>query len=30
MQIVETQDLAPTCHRPEILETIEVQPTCHS
>ena len=30
MQIVETQNLEPSCHRPEILETIELQPTCHS
>jgi hypothetical protein len=30
MQIVETQDLVPSCHRPEILETVELQPTCHS
>ena len=30
MQIVETQKLEPSCHRPEILETIELQPTCHS
>jgi hypothetical protein len=29
MQIVETQDLVPSCHRPEILETVELQPTCH-
>jgi hypothetical protein len=30
MQIVETQDLVPSCHRPEIVETDELQPTCHS
>jgi len=30
MQIVETQELVPSCHRPEIVETSELQPTCHS
>jgi hypothetical protein len=30
MQIVETQELVPSCHRPEIVETAELQPTCHS
>ena len=30
MQIVETQDLVPSCHRPEILETVELQPACHT
>jgi len=30
MQIVETQELVPSCHRPEIIETSELQPTCHS
>jgi hypothetical protein len=30
MQIVETQDLVPSCHRPEILETVELQPACHA
>lgn len=29
MQIVETQELVPTCH-PQIVETSELQPTCHS
>jgi len=30
MQIVETQELVPSCHRPEVIETSELQPTCHS
>lgn len=30
MQIVETQDLVPSCHRPEIVETEALEPTCHS
>jgi hypothetical protein len=30
MQIVEMQEILPTCHRPEIVETSELQPTCHS
>jgi len=30
MQIVETQELVPSCHRPEIVETAELVPTCHS
>ena len=30
MQIVETQELVPSCHRPEIVETSELEPTCHS
>ncbi len=30
MQIVETQELVPSCHRLEIVETSELQPTCHS
>ena len=30
MQIVETQELVPSCHRPEIIETSELEPTCHS
>jgi len=30
MQIIETQELVPSCHRPEIVETSELQPTCHS
>ena len=30
MQIVETQELVPSCHRPEIVETSELQPSCHS
>src|SRR2546428_14190643 len=30
MQIVETQELVPSCHRPEVVETSELQPTCHS
>jgi hypothetical protein len=29
MQIVETQELVPSCHRPEIIETSELVPTCH-
>jgi hypothetical protein len=29
MQIVETQDLVPSCH-PAILETVDLQPTCHA
>jgi len=29
MQIVETQELVPSCHRPEIVETSELVPTCH-
>ena len=30
MQIVETQELVPSCHRPEVVETAELVPTCHS
>ncbi len=30
MRIVETQELVPSCHRPEIVETSELEPTCHS
>lgn len=30
MHIVETQELVPSCHRPEIVETAELVPTCHS
>jgi len=30
MQIVEMQEILPTCHRPEIVETSELQPACHS
>ncbi len=30
MQIVELQELVPTCHRPEIVETSELVPTCHA
>jgi len=30
MQIVETQELVPSCHRPEIVETSELVPTCHA
>jgi hypothetical protein len=30
MQIVETQELVPTCHRPEIVETSDLVPTCHT
>lgn len=30
MEIVEMQEILPTCHRPEIVETSELQPTCHS
>jgi len=30
MQIIETQELVPSCHRPELVETSELQPTCHS
>ncbi len=30
MQIVELQELVPSCHRPEIVETAELVPTCHS
>ena len=30
MQIIETQELGPSCHRPELVETSELQPTCHS
>ena len=30
MQIIETQELVPNCHRPEVVETSELQPTCHS
>lgn len=30
MQIVEMQELVPTCHRPEIVETSDLVPTCHA
>ncbi len=30
MQIIETQELVPSCHRPELVEMSELQPTCHS
>jgi len=30
MQIIETQELVPSCHRPEIVETSELVPTCHA
>lgn len=30
MQIVEMQELVPSCHRPELIETAELLPTCHS
>ncbi len=30
MQIVEMQELVPTCHRPELVETGELVPTCHA
>jgi hypothetical protein len=30
MQIVEMQELVPTCHCPEIVETSDLVPTCHS
>lgn len=30
MQIVETQELTPTCQRPESAETSELLPTCHA
>ena len=30
MQIIETQELVPSCHRPEIVETSELVPTCHN
>jgi len=30
MQIVEMQELVPSCHRPEIVETSELVPTCHA
>jgi len=30
MQIVEMQELVPSCHRPEIVETSERVPTCHA
>ena len=30
MQIIETQELVPSYHRPELVETSELQPTCHS
>jgi len=30
MQIVEMQELVPSCHRAEIVETAELVPTCHS
>lgn len=30
MQIIETQELVPSCHRPEIVETSELVPSCHA
>jgi hypothetical protein len=30
MQIVETEELVPTCHRPEIVQTSALVPTCHA
>jgi len=30
MQIIETQELVPSCHRPEVVETSELVPTCHA
>jgi hypothetical protein len=30
MNIIETQELVPSCHRPEIVESAELQPTCHA
>src|ERR1041385_3700790 len=30
MEIIETEELVPSCHRPEVVETSELQPTCHS
>ena len=30
MQIIETQELVPSCHRPEIVETSALEPTCHA
>jgi len=30
MQLIDTQELVPGCHRPEVVETSELQPTCHS
>jgi hypothetical protein len=30
MQIVEMQELVPTCHRPEIVETSDLVPACHT
>lgn len=30
MQVVEMQELVPTCHRPEIVETGDLVPTCHT
>lgn len=30
MQIVETQELVPSCHRPEIVEASQLEPTCHA
>jgi hypothetical protein len=29
MQIVDVQELVPTCHRSEIVETSHLAPTCH-
>lgn len=30
MQIVELQQLTPTCHRPEIVQASELVATCHA
>jgi hypothetical protein len=30
MEIVEMQELVPTCHRPDIVETSDLVPTCHT
>jgi hypothetical protein len=30
MEIVEMQEVVPTCHRPEIVETSDLVPTCHT
>jgi hypothetical protein len=30
MRIIETQELVPSCHRPEIVETSELVPSCHA
>jgi hypothetical protein len=30
MNIIETQELVPSCHRPEIVESAELPPPCHA